>query len=120
MPSVGFVFLTLILPAAFWWCAVRTEWVEFHWAVVLFGITVVAFGAVLYGISPSVWHFEGREGYVADILNTYSQSIGIVGVALDIGLGMLIGEGAAAIVKRVRQKVYEDSSAPFTPPPPRV
>src|SRR5207249_3212065 len=37
--GMGFVLVTLVLPAAFWWCAVRTEGIEFHWAVILFGVT---------------------------------------------------------------------------------
>jgi hypothetical protein len=100
---MGFVLVTLVLPAAVFWFLSRIEAMEFHWAVLLFGIAVVALASFLYGVSPAVWHFEGREGYVKDIIDKYSQGLGLVGVVFAIGLGVMAGELAADAWKKTHR-----------------
>jgi hypothetical protein len=96
---MGFVLVTIALPAAAWWLAVRTESVELHWAVLGFGLTVVAVASSLYSISPDFWEFKGREGYLEDIAHKYSQTYGPGGFIAAVVLGLGVGEAAKAVME---------------------
>ena len=108
-----FLLLTITVPAAVWWYLFRTDETEFHWAVIGWGVSVVALAAVLGNIDWTLWRFEGREGYAQDIIEKYSEGFGPGALLFAMGLGI----AAAEFVRASREHSAQRPAEPDLPVP---